>query len=73
MKNLARTYFWWPNLDKYIELFVSSCILCVEARPNPPLARLINWPDSVGVFDRVHIDYLGPVFVKMFFILTDAF
>lgn len=73
MKNLARTYFWWPNLDKDIEHFVSSCILCVEARPNPPLAKLIKWPDSVGVFDRVHVDFLGPVSGKMFFILTDAF
>jgi len=73
MKNLARTYFWWPNLDKYIEQFFSSCILCVESRPNPPLARLNKWPDSVGVFDRVYIDFLGPVSGKMFFVLTDAF
>jgi len=73
MKNLARTYFWWPNLDKDIEQFVYSCTLCVEARPNPPLARLIKWPDSVGVFDRVLIDFLGPINGKMFFILTDTF
>lgn len=39
MKNLARINFWWPNLDKDIEQFVSKCTLCVEARPNVPLAR----------------------------------
>ncbi|KAF0682170.1 Uncharacterized protein FWK35_00033476, partial [Aphis craccivora] len=66
MKNLARTYIWWPNLDKDIEQYVSNCTLCMQARPNPALA-------NAGVFDRVNIDFLGLVSGKMFFILTDAF
>jgi hypothetical protein len=39
----------------------------MEARPDPPLAKLMKWPDSVGVFDRVHINFLRPVSGKMFF------
>jgi len=42
MKNLARTYIWWPNLDKDIEQYVSNCTLCMQARPNPALAKLIK-------------------------------
>lgn len=73
MKSLARSYFWWPNIDQDIEHYVKKCVLCLEVRSNPPLAKLVKWPESCGVFDRVHIDFLGPVNGKMFFILTDSF
>lgn len=73
MKSLARSYFWWPNIDGDIEHYVKRCTLCMEVRPNPPLAKLVKWPESNGVFDRVHVDFLGPVKGKMFFLLTDSY
>lgn len=42
MKNLARSYYWWPKLDTDIEQFFKGCTLCMELRPNPQLARLIK-------------------------------
>ena len=28
MKSLARSYIWWPQMDKAIEEMVQSCIVC---------------------------------------------
>ncbi len=30
MKSLARSYIWWPNMDKEIEEVVKSCHSCLE-------------------------------------------
>ena len=35
MKALARSYFWWPGLDKDIEAAVRACQLCQMTRPRP--------------------------------------
>ena len=35
MKAIARSYVWWPNLDKAIEQMVSSCELCQAMRAEP--------------------------------------
>jgi len=50
MKNLARSYFWWPNIDGDIEQYIKRCVLCMEMRLNPPLAKLVQWSESKGVF-----------------------
>ena len=36
MKSLARSYFWWPGLDKEIEDLVKKCKRCQELRALPP-------------------------------------
>jgi len=33
----------------------------MKVRPSPPLSKLIQWPESKGVFDRVHVDFLEPM------------
>jgi len=35
MKSLARSYFWWPNIDKDIELIAKSCDICIMHKPEP--------------------------------------
>ena len=32
MKSLARSYFYWPSMDKEIEQLTNSCQLCLQAR-----------------------------------------
>ena len=73
MKELARSYFWWPNLDLDIENKVKSCQNCLETRQNPPKADLHPWPYPDKPWSRIHVDYAGPVDNNYFLIIIDAF
>ncbi|EZA47331.1 hypothetical protein X777_16382 [Ooceraea biroi] len=35
MKSLARSYFWWPELDHDIENLVRNCAECNTYKNNP--------------------------------------
>lgn len=72
MKALARSYVWWPKLDKEVENIVRSCMTCQEHRNIPAPAPLHpwDWPDKP--WSRIHVDYAGPFMGKMFFVLIDA-
>ena len=43
MKNLARSYVWWPQIDKDIEIVVKTCYECQQTRHSPPVAPLHPW------------------------------
>ena len=43
MKNLARSYVWWPSIDHNIEDTVKTCVPCQRARQLPPPAHLQLW------------------------------
>lgn len=73
MKMLARQYFWWPNLDKDIEDFVKSCHTCLSNSRNPERTRLIKFEETKAPFDRIHIDFAGPINGKTYLIITDSF
>ena len=72
MKQLARSYFWWPGLDKAIENLSSQCPVCLSHRPAPKRAPLHpwDWPEKPWV--RLHADYAGPVNGMWFLVITDA-
>ena len=38
--SLARTYVWWPGINKNIEKSVQECHHCQEEQPNPHVAPL---------------------------------
>ena len=40
MKMLARSYFWWLNLDRSIENLCKSYKICFEEQKNPVIAPL---------------------------------
>lgn len=73
MKALARQYFWWPKLDAEIEDFVKNCNSCMTYSKNPNKVPLIKFEEGKQVFDRIHVDFLGPVKGKTFLIITDAY
>lgn len=50
-----------PNIDGDIEQYFKKFTLCMDMRPNLPLAKLVQWPESKGVFDKVHEDFLESV------------
>ena len=72
MKSVARSYVWWPNIDRHIEDLVKSCVSCQQSKDTPPLAPLHPWIWPSKPWQRLHIDFAGPFLGKMFFILVDA-
>lgn len=49
------------------------CEICVSFRPEPAKVTLNKWPEANKVFERIHIDYTGPINNHMHLIITDAF
>ena len=72
MKNLARSYVWWPSIDQNIEDTVKTCVPCQRARHLPPPAPLQPWEWPGRPWARLHLDYAGPLLGHMFLILVDA-
>ena len=35
MKKVARSYAWWPGIDRDIEILVKSCDGCLQTRNKP--------------------------------------
>ena len=71
MKSLARSYLWWPSLDKAIEYVVQNCTACRYTRKQPATAPLVPWKWPVRVWQRVHMDYAEEDSVY-FFVVVDA-
>ena len=72
MKSLARTYVWWPGLDKDIEKSVRQCNACQETQATPPVAPLNPWKWPSRPWARLHLDFAGPFQGKLFLIMIDA-
>lgn len=72
MKELARSYLWWPKLDTDIEEECKSCTRCLEIRKMPNKAELHPWEWPKKPWHRLHIDYAGPINQDYFLIISDA-
>lgn len=72
-KSLARSYVWWPKIDDDIERMVNNCHSCAMVRVDPPKATLCNWPVPDGPWERLHIDFAGPVLGYMYLVIIDAY
>ena len=72
MKSLARSYVWWPGMDKDLETKVAICSDCQRIRKSPPPAILHPWEWPTRPWARLHVDYAGPFMGKMFLVVVDA-
>ena len=72
MKNLARSYVWWPNITEDLETRVRSCTECQNERPSPAKAPLHPWEWPTEPWSQIHLDYAGPFEGKMLLVLVDA-
>lgn len=52
---LARSYVWWPNIDKDLEAIVKTCRTCQLNQADPPKALVQPWPFPTEPWDRLHI------------------
>ena len=72
MKALARSFVWWPQIDKDLEELVKNCNDCQSTRHLPPLAPLRPWEWPQRPWARVHADYARPFMNKHFLLLVDV-
>ena len=73
MKNVARSYFWWPGLDSNIEAVAKGCCECQSAKNSPPASPLQPWEWPSRVFQRIHIDFAGHFQGVNCLVVVDAF
>ncbi|XP_043282539.1 uncharacterized protein K02A2.6-like [Venturia canescens] len=73
MKMLARSYVWWPNIDKDIENVAAACRVCVQEQRKPVSVPLTPWPYPGKCWSRIHTDFLGPFHGHMFMLIIDAY
>ena len=67
MKNLARSYLWWPGLDDDIEAKVKSCEVCQLHQAAPAAASLHPWELPEKPWSRMHLNHAGPFMGELFF------
>lgn len=72
MKQLARRYCWWPKMDEAIQKMVGECSIC-QSNAAEPAKSFVSWPKPTKPWQRLHVDFCGPFFDKMWFICVDAF
>ncbi|XP_058448901.1 uncharacterized protein K02A2.6-like [Malaya genurostris] len=73
MKSLARSFVYWPGIDNDIELAVRSCRNCSSNAPSPPKFSCHHWEYPQGPWQRIHVDYAGPIADSMLLIVVDAY
>ena len=72
MKSLARSYLWWPGLDKALEDCVHRCLPYQSVQNVPAVAPLHPWLWPAHPWQCVHLDFAGPFLGHMFMIMVDA-
>jgi hypothetical protein len=73
MKSLARSHVWWPGIDADIEAAVRTCRSCQENQSNPAIAPVHSWEYPTAPWERLHVDFAGPMDGKFFLIVIDAY
>ena len=61
MKAQARSYFWWPGLDKDKEDMMGASDVCTQIKASPPPVTLHPWAWPSSPWSRLHVDFVGPV------------
>uniref|UniRef100_A0A0N4WFH5 RNA-directed DNA polymerase n=1 Tax=Haemonchus placei TaxID=6290 RepID=A0A0N4WFH5_HAEPC len=73
MKMLARGYVYWTNIDRDIEENVQKCRHCQETAKMPRKTILSSLSDETKPWNRVHIDFAGPINGKMYLVVVDSY
>lgn len=73
MKSFARSYVWWPGMDRDLEEKVRRCLVCQATQKLPPKSPIHPWEWPEKPWTRLHIDHAGPVLGKTLLIIVDAY
>ena len=71
MKEIARSFVWWPQVDKDIEHLVRSCSSCQQVRNLPAATPLMPWLWPSKPWHRLNADFAEKD-GQHFLIVTDA-
>ena len=71
MKSLARSFVWWSNVDHDIEQVVKGCNVCQQHAHLPAKAPIHTWEWPKNSWDRVHVEYAGPIQGSMILVCFD--
>ena len=71
MKELARSYVWWPGLHRDLETLAELCQSCNELRNLPSQCFGGKWSVPEKVWYQVYLDFAGPVEGKLM-VIVDA-
>ncbi|XP_064469808.1 uncharacterized protein K02A2.6-like [Ornithodoros turicata] len=72
MKMLARSYLWWPGLDRDIEREVRSCEPCASVAAHEVPVPLHQWEPADKPWVRLHADF-AELNGKHYLIVIDAY
>lgn len=72
MKSLARSKFWFPSMDKMIELTAKACETCAILGKKVPKIPLHSWEVAEKPWQRIHVDFAGPFHGFMWLLIVDA-
>lgn len=72
-KTLVRSFFWWPGIDKDIVEYVNACQVCKSNQIMPHKVAPMSWPTQKCPYERIHIDFCGPIKGKSYLIIIDAY
>ena len=67
MKALARSYIWWPGIDREIEELARGCQRVQHAPKSSPLHPW-EWPSTH--WQRIHVAYAGPFLGMIFLVIV---
>ncbi|XP_055589955.1 uncharacterized protein K02A2.6-like [Uranotaenia lowii] len=73
MKSIARSFVYWPGIDKDIEDFIRRCTPCCTAGKTPTKSTPESWPMPDKPWSRIHVDYAGPVDGLYFLVIVDPY
>ncbi|GFY16225.1 uncharacterized protein K02A2.6 [Trichonephila clavipes] len=72
MKAIARSFVYWKNIDNDIEEASKNCVDCARYRADPPKSKVHYWEYPSRPWERIHVDFAGPIFEHTFFLIVDA-
>ncbi|KAL7724906.1 hypothetical protein ACLKA6_020042 [Drosophila palustris] len=72
MKQLVRQHVWWPGIDEDIAQMAKGCSICKVVNP-APVKEFLSWPKPTSAWERIHIDFAGPIIDSMWLICVDAY
>ncbi|XP_017461733.1 PREDICTED: uncharacterized protein K02A2.6-like, partial [Rhagoletis zephyria] len=72
MKEMARRYVWFPTIEKEIEKIYDNCSIC-QSTASLPKREFSKWPEATQPWERIHLDFAGPFYNRMWLIIVDSY
>ncbi|GFX72820.1 transposon Tf2-9 polyprotein [Trichonephila clavipes] len=72
MKAIARSFVYWKNIDNDIEEAAKTVSIVLDIRLILQNLKCITGNIPSMPWERIHVDFAGPIFEHTFFLIVDA-